>query len=162
MDITLIEDKLWNLKYSLIKCSIDIIEYYMADLIKLDRTLFPSRWTDIEFRKDLPGKWEFSYLVLDNKVLVAFIIASIKATGLHIHRLGIEYSFQNQGLGSKLIYIIQKQALLKNLNSLSLKVHKSNTRAINFYTRMGFLLENFSGDNYIMTKDLTKDVSNNP
>lgn len=138
----------------LVSANPDVLMRYMQDLVDLDKYVSSLCWSEDNFLLELPGKWELSYLVISKNKIVAFVIASIKGTSYHIHRLGVDPGFQRQGIGRGLLNIITNQALNNSIHSISLKVANDNDNAIKFYELNGFKIAGYSGSNFLMTKEV--------
>lgn len=109
------------------------------DFVTLDREALDEPWGPREFLLDLPGKWEVSRLALDGAGRVAaFAVASIKSSGIHIHRLVVAAGFRGRGLGRDLLKSIAADATGRGVSTLTLKVALSNVDARRFYETLGF------------------------
>lgn len=111
----------------------------VAELVALDREALDDGWTSREFLLDLPGKWEVSRLALDGSGRVAgFLVASIKPSGIHVHRLVVAGAFRGRGLGRDLLREVAADAGARGILLVTLKVAPSNGDALRFYARLGF------------------------
>jgi len=142
----------------LVNANPDVINRYMQDLLDLDKNVASVSWSEDNFLQELPEKWDLSYLIISMDSVIAFLIASKKQKSYHIHRLGVDPSFQGKGIGSMLLNTINIQALNKSIQSISLKVAKENDKAIKFYKLNGFKIIDFSEGNFIMTKEVVSYV----
>ncbi len=124
----------------------------MNDLIEIDKETIGEKWTIENFIFQLDLKWELSCCVeLKNKTL-GFLIASKKDNAAHIHRVAIDKNSQGLGLGKKLIDELELRARSHSLQAITLKVSTKNKNAIDFYTHIGFKLQNLEGHNFLMMK----------
>jgi ribosomal-protein-alanine N-acetyltransferase len=109
------------------------------DFVALDRATLEEAWGSREFLLELPGKWELSRLALDWTGRVAgFAVASIKPTGVHVHRLVVAAGFRGRGLGRALLKSVAADAAGRGVSTLTLKVGVSNEEARRFYENLGF------------------------
>lgn len=108
---------------------------YFIDMCQ--RNMEGEYWNEHNFLSELPQKWQYSFIVADNRGIVrAFIIASEKEQSVHIHKFVVDAPFQKGGLGSRMLdHIIQQSP-----KSLTLKVRTGNERAISFYEKNGFTI----------------------
>jgi ribosomal protein S18 acetylase RimI-like enzyme len=96
-------------------------------------------WNEENFIYELPLKWDFSFSVYSNKVLVGFCFASNKIPdGYYIHLLFISPDLRGNLLGFKILKHAQEIALKHNIHKLELRCPESNIQALNFYLKNGF------------------------
>jgi len=99
-------------------------------------------WREEHFLKELPGKFEYSWIALIHGKIIGFIIASIKeGKKIHIHKLFVHESFQNIKTGSKLISCLEEKAKINDIEFITLYVDEQNLLAKRFYTKHGFIIE---------------------
>lgn len=60
---------------------------------------------------------------------------------VYIHKLAINYEFQNQGLGGKLFEAVITNLKADGIKRLELKVEADNQKAVRFYKKIGFQIE---------------------
>jgi RimJ/RimL family protein N-acetyltransferase len=93
------------------------------------------------------------YFVLLNGIEVGYTaISEIREGNFFIHKLYLEIDKQRKGMGSEVFH--QLLALMSNLEAVRLQVNRQNMKAINFYFKMGFVIEQVAdfdiGDGYFM------------
>ena len=93
------------------------------------------------------------YFVLLNGIEVGYTaISEIREGNIFIHKLYLEIDKQRKGMGSEVFR--QLLALMSNLEAVRLQVNRQNMKAINFYFKMGFVIEQVAdfdiGDGYFM------------
>lgn len=111
----------------------------MKELVALDGEAFGDGWREVEFFVDLPGKWELSWFVLDDRGHVAgFLVASLKPAGIHVHRLVVARALRSRGLGRELLNVVAEEAVVRGISTVTLKVAHSNEGARRFYGNLGF------------------------
>ena len=93
------------------------------------------------------------YFVLLNGIEVGYsAISEIREGNFFIHKLYLEIEKQRKGMGSEVFR--QLLALMSNLEAVRLQVNRQNMKAINFYFKMGFVIEQVAdfdiGDGYFM------------
>jgi len=69
----------------------------------------------------------------------------------YVAQIYLAPAFQNQGIGTRAMQHVIADAQARGLG-VTLKVVKSN-RALNFYTRLGFLTVGEDGDKFLMRRD---------
>jgi ribosomal protein S18 acetylase RimI-like enzyme len=96
-------------------------------------------WERQHFLLDLPAKWVYSLVALDaSGKIIGYVIASKKDSHIHIHKFMIEKTVRCLGLGRELLAYLCNKCIDGNIEAISLKVYKDNTRAIKFYEKYGF------------------------
>lgn len=93
------------------------------------------------------------YFVLLNGMEVGYTaISEISEGNYFIHKLYLEIDKQRKGMGSEVFR--QLLPLMGNLEAVRLQVNRQNLKAINFYFKMGFVIEQVAdfdiGDGYFM------------
>lgn len=110
-------------------------------------------WNKDNFLLDLPCKWEYSFVALDNNKILGFLIASCKVNNIHIHKLMIDSKCRGNGIGSFLINHLEEKA--KNqFDMMTLKVYKDNVNAIKFYYNHNYKKIDDSNDLITMGKKI--------
>jgi len=80
----------------------------------------------IVFDEEQPLEYkEINWLTEDKKVLV-------------IHRLAVNYKYQNQGLGRQLLDLVENIAVENRYNSIRLDAYSGNPRALKIYEDKGY------------------------
>lgn len=117
----------------------EMVSKKVDELVSLDGSALEGGWTSLEFLLDLPGKWELSRLALDEDGHVAgFLVASLKLSGIHVHRLVVAGAFRGRGLGRELLRKVAAEAGTRGVSTVTLKVARSNEDALRFYENLGF------------------------
>lgn len=113
-------------------------------------------WDESNFLADLPLKWESSlYAEFDNKI-AGFIIASKKSEAFHIHKFFVHPDFRSKKIGLQLLEKFQNEISENHLcSTITLKVYKNNLKAINFYLKNNFTVQNETGELLLLKKELS-------
>lgn len=126
------------------------INKYVQRLIDIDGTYSSlesgkySReiWSEENFMRDLPGKWENSFVVVDENIICAFAICSKSdSKTLHIHRLAVCSEYKG-GIASNMLMSAIEGGV--QADRITLIVSTENVSAVHYYRRHGF--EIISGD----------------
>lgn len=135
-------------KVELVKGSKELITQYLNQLIEIDRKCFTHlSWDSDAFLCDLSDKFELSKLIFEDSILIGYTILSRKEMTIHIHKFVIKSEFSSKGYGKFVMQSIQDKL---NNQKLSLKVDKSNIKAIIFYLKKKFIFTSSMNDYYIM------------
>lgn len=124
--------------YDIVHLSPELLRMHLEDLLVMDEATMGEKWESHHFFLDLPGKWECSWLALDGDRPIGFVIASIKPTGLHVHRITVSSAHHRRGVGTKLLQQVARCALQCGIPTVTLRVAAQNAGAIEFYHRLGF------------------------
>jgi len=107
-------------------------------------------WTPANFLADLPDKWRLSFAVWKGKRPIAYAILSREAEGhVHLHHFMVAKAWRDRAVGARMLKEVERRA---RADRLTLKVHRSNTRAIRFYQERGLALTDTSGEYWWMER----------
>jgi len=134
-----------------------LVKQTVKQLVLLDQEIIAEKgllysndiWSEINFLKSYPKKWEFSHLILSkNNEAQAFIIATqMIMKEMHIHRVAVKQLARNQGLAQSLLKKIFEIAKLEKLTRITLEVNADNKKAIKYYQKYDF---NIMPNNYLI------------
>lgn len=119
----------------------------MSELDKLTKKNFYDEFNQ-ETRK-------YFVAILNNKV-VGYVGVLDTATDYNIIGIAVGKNYLNCGVGTQLFEYLKNVAKKNCVETISLEVDEMNTKAINFYKKMGFILTNIrkkyykDNDAYIM------------
>lgn len=93
------------------------------------------------------------YSIFSDKILIGYIHLESRVNDYFIHKFYIDTSLQHKGIGSfTMAFILQKLTIEKK--PLRLHVNRKNFKAINFYFKNGFTIEDYAdfdiGQGYFM------------
>lgn len=116
-------------------------------------------WALDHFLQELPGKWELSFLVVERREVLGYVVASRKEkTRVHIHHFMVRPDIRGHGLGHRMMAEISLRARGLGGRELSVKVRSSNVGAKRFYSRQGFKLKDEPVEYQQMCKPLAPAV----
>lgn len=120
-------------------------------LVTLSKSIHSDYWKLDNYLIDLPHKWKFSLVVLnENNKIIGFVISSYRSNCLHINRIVISEDEQKKGLGNELLSKLKTTAIKNSIKTISLKVHVDNLKAINWYKKHQFEFINSEGEYNLM------------
>jgi ribosomal protein S18 acetylase RimI-like enzyme len=134
----------------------ETISIYIPDMIRISAQLEGDYWTSEHYLSELPGKWKWSYLAMDDQQFAGFMIVSDKGTSHHLHRIVVDKRFQKKNLGKTMLLKLIEDARANGKNMVTLKVHHNNLKATELYKNFGFHIVEKSGENYSMMLTLQK------
>jgi ribosomal protein S18 acetylase RimI-like enzyme len=117
-----------------------VLNRHLEELLVIDDKTIGERWHKVHFQMEMPGKWFYSRVALDERgVAVGFAVASQKPQGIHIHRIAVSESQRGRGIGRRLLGAVAGVAHERGITAMTLKVARQNTQAIRFYDQLGFV-----------------------
>ena len=130
-DIPLIKEiaeKAWRPTYDHILTEQQTL--YMLDLMYNTRTL----------ENQINGNIAFFMVKMGQETVGYFAVENFNEQFVKLHKLYLDPTQKQQGLGRKIIQYIKDWTLLNQKNSIILNVNKNNS-AVEFYLKMGFLVK---------------------
>jgi len=139
----------------------ELANIYGKDLLALNDCTWEN-WSLENLLADRTLKWEISYFVKAEGNLAGYAIASLlEPKTAHLHHIVISHSYRGIGIGRKLFLEISEKALGFGAQSMTLKVLKTNIRAINLYERIGFRKLDFDNCEYFKMIASLDEIINN-
>ena len=138
--ISELADRIWKKYYTAI-ISLEQIEYMLNKMYSLE-----------SIKQQMQDGQSFT-LVYENEKPVGYIALSSKDNrNYYLHKFYVDTEKHRKGIGEELFkYMITE---LHNPESIELTVNRQNFKAINFYFKMGFVIERVAdfdiGNNYFM------------
>ena len=80
----------------------------------------------------------------------AFYCNDTSAQTAYLSMLALNSEYEGKGYGRKLIRTVIHNAKIKGMVKLKLEVNKMNNRAINFYSKLGFLTTSENSSSFYM------------
>lgn len=138
----------------IVRLSKDLAKAKIAGLLEVEKTITDERWTADNFLMDLDSKWEYSLVALEEDLVIAFMVCSVKGANLHVHRTVILPDYRGKGLGRQMMDVVTADCTAAGIRSITLKVHESNVGAQKFHERLGFRRVAEEAERYIYRKGL--------
>ena len=117
----------------------------LSEVFKISCECNLGSWSEKDYRDELQriGSVILVAELQTNKAIVGFILARLsgllEAGELDIINIGILEAFRRQGIGEILLKKTLNYASEKNVDSIWLEVRESNSAAIKFYKKHGFI-----------------------
>lgn len=128
---------------------------------KLEAQLFPNPWPKAFFVTDLNLPQCVGLVVECDAMLVAYAMASLNDGTCHVTNVAVAQDHQRQGLGSRLILMIEAEARRTKCLNAYLEVRTDNKKAIAMYETLGYIITATrngyyidGGDAFVMEKEL--------
>lgn len=135
------------------------IEDIYATMYLITR-IFNERY-DADFIKSLYESWNEGFLIAEYKGSPIGILIAVLSdrTTARILVLGIEDSYRNSGIGTRMMNEFIRVCAINGMKKITLEVRVSNKSAIRFYNRFGFDITDYihnyyndGEDGYVMVK----------
>lgn len=130
-------------------------------LCRLDNEYIPPISSQVDITRYAAKLTEHAVVIIAYNVdrdvgLIAFYANDLKSGDAFISSLGVEKSYRGSGLTKRLLTKAEAIAANHGMRRIKLEVSRTNTRAIQFYTREGFVPEheNKTSSSFIMVKTL--------
>lgn len=111
-------------------------------------------WQSEHFLYELKDKWKYSIVLEDQGKIIGYIIASNKIHSIHIHKFMVERNYRSKGIGLLLLEQFENNCQQNNVEVITLKVDRNNERAIKFYLKNRFEINNDNAELFTMSKNL--------
>lgn len=119
----------------------DLAELYSNEIIAIIKSMADYQyWEKEHLLSEREMKWNFSQIVLNNRILVGFIISSLKENNTaHIHKYAIKEEYRSIGIGRKMQdeFISNLKVNYPKIEQVTLNIYKENTRGIQFHIKNG-------------------------
>ena len=98
-------------------------------------------WSEEQFMRDIPHKWDLSFVATVNISIIGYVIASQRALNQRtsrVNKIVIHHDHQRQGVGKLLMKNYIKASLGLNMNRLELTAMSDYKPAQNLYESLGY------------------------
>jgi [ribosomal protein S18]-alanine N-acetyltransferase len=111
----------------------------VAEVLAIEVLAYSHPWSSGNFADSVnAGHWAEVLLAADGRIS-AYFVAMPGVEELHLLNIAVAPQHQGQGLGQRLMKVVQNQARRHQLPTLWLEVRDSNQRARSLYRRLGFV-----------------------
>jgi len=138
----------------IVKLDKDFVQESINSFIHLGRNVPLDDWVASNYLLDLSHKWDWSFCLINDTEICAFLIASLKSDFYYINRLVVSANMQNEGLGNKLLEKAKEVALKEMMKGIRLKVHIDNESAFSWYQKKSFKVVLLENNHYLMELSL--------
>tara|TARA_Y100001968_G_C19363667_1_gene721235 strand:- start:31 stop:537 length:507 start_codon:yes stop_codon:yes gene_type:complete len=136
------------------------------ECLELDKLALNGLWTKSQWQKELSDTKRICYGIFSNSKIIALACGWTVLNELQITAIAVHPSNRKNGLGTKVLSALVKQATSLGAQKVTLEVKKSNIPAQNLYKKFGFKIKGFrknfyrdKSDALIFTMDLN--IKNN-
>jgi len=124
-----------------------------ASVYAIEIEAFAQPWSEGATLKAMSNADSYFYgILLEEKVIGYINILKILDEG-HIMNLAVEKSYRGKGIAYQLLLEAMALTQKEGMNRYTLEVRKSNQKAINLYTKLGFKVEGIRKNYYRQPKE---------
>jgi ribosomal protein S18 acetylase RimI-like enzyme len=111
-------------------------------IANLSRTLIeaglPWSWTPRRVAAHMRAREHLTVIAVDGGELAGFVLAQFGTRAVHVALLGVAPAYQRVGLGRRLVNWVEESASVAGLFLMQLEVRAGNTKALRFYSMLGY------------------------
>jgi len=113
-------------------------EKYISAVAELEKECFSVPWSENALREELDNEQAFFLVCLENDEVAGYIGIIDICGECNITNVAVSEKHRKRGVASALIKKSIEDAVERNSDFITLEVRKSNTPALNLYTKYGF------------------------
>ena len=114
----------------------------LGEIDRIEREAFPDPWESSVFEEALSLFPTTFFVAQKGATLAGFILSGTEFTGEqtygHICNLAVDRRMQKKGIGRMLVQRVEHEFLISCASGIQLEVRLSNTKAQEFYERLGY------------------------
>ena len=114
-----------------------MVEQDLVSFINIEKNAYDFPWSKTIFLDCLRAGYS-SWVIEDNKILIAYGVMLITSDASHILNLCVHTDYQSIGVGKQLLGHFISLARRQNIHRIFLEVRPTNFKAIKLYLSMGF------------------------
>lgn len=104
-----------------------------------------------------------AYFIIREKIAIGYLAVEWRSQTLWLDKIYVLPELQGMGIGKCVLNLLEIMGIEKQLNTISLRVNRRNSKAISFYKKRAFLIDasvdypapnGFVYDDYLMSKKL--------
>lgn len=107
-------------------------------VLLIEKKVFPYPWPRYFFEADLASDQAIKFVAVSGEQIIGYCLGTIGGPELHITNVAIDPKFHHQGIGSKLLRLLEVRGRKAGCVEAYLEVRVSNQPAINMYKRNGY------------------------
>lgn len=110
----------------------------LEDIFKIEESVFAHPWSLESLKNLLEDENSVAFVAVDNDIICGYCGVNTILDEGYITNVAVMENYRKQGIGRMLVNALVNFAKDKSLAFLTLEVRKSNTPAINLYSKNGF------------------------
>ena len=110
----------------------------LDEIVKIEQEIYKDVWTKEAYLRDLENDIAYNYVLEHQGVIVGYYGFWVMFDNVDITKVSVRKEFQGMGLSKILLQDFFERIKNLDINTVTLEVRVSNTRAINLYKSFGF------------------------
>lgn len=110
----------------------------LEDIFKIEESVFAHPWSLESLKNLMEDENSVAFVAVDNEVICGYCGVNTILDEGYITNVAVLENYRNQGIGRMLVNALLDFAKERGLAFLTLEVRKSNTPAINLYSKNSF------------------------
>ena len=129
-------------------------------IVEIENSIYIDKWNKDAYLDDLTNDIAYNYVLEHDGVILGYYGFWILFDNIDITKVSIRKELQGKGLSKILMEDFFNRIANLDINTITLEVRVSNTKAIGLYTKYGFknisVRKNYYGDEdaYILQKEV--------
>ena len=129
-------------------------------IVEIENSIYIDKWNKDAYLDDLTNDIAYNYVLEHDGVILGYYGVWILFDNIDITKVSIRKELQGKGLSKILMEDFFNRIANLDINTITLEVRVSNTKAIGLYTKYGFknisVRKNYYGDEdaYILQKEV--------
>lgn len=112
----------------------------LDDVVRIEHASFDDPWSDLALAGELVEDILRLPLVAEVEGrVIGYVMAWKVAEQLHILNIAVDPDLRRAGIATLLLHACAREAIVLGLREITLEVRRSNTPAVRFYERHGFI-----------------------
>lgn len=142
-----------ELEFTINKCTIEQIHQHLSTV---DEQFVPplNSYVDIKTYSQKIGEYATRFEIQSSGILVGLIAAYFNEDSSYVSNFTIEQNLTGKGAAQQLLSFFERYCIDKKCQNILLEVFKTNTRAINFYTKNKFYIKTEKVHQFVLEKKI--------
>lgn len=125
----------------------------MAEVQQIEDSSFPNPWTETEFITCLRNRDCIGMVVIDDDVVIGFMIYELHKTRLHLLSMAVRPSHRRRGVATEMIQKLTSKLCFGRRGMIALEIRESNLEAQLLFRKLGFRATRVLRDFYEETNE---------
>lgn len=113
-------------------------ETHVADIAELEKTCFSDPWSEKSISSELGNPLSLWMVAVDEGKVVGYVGSQSVLGWSDMMNLAVSPNYRRQGIGEKLVALLEEELRNRKNTCLTLEVRVSNHSAIALYEKLGF------------------------
>jgi len=114
-------------------------EQHLEAVAAIEAEVFSDPWSRAMFFQDMTADYAHCYVGVEDDVVIGYVDAWFVCDECTLNRIAFSKKKQRRGNGSTLLSYVMHEASCRGVKTFFLEVRASNTAALRFYEKAGFI-----------------------